>query len=149
MTAPYIAIGIAINWFLIILVLTYENIFSVSGGQWAWRRVATFIGIQVACFGPLLFMGGFLFLKNCLNTHKAGLLALLSFFGIPFTIFAALSGGGSLPHWTTPAWFCLAPFAGIGLTKAWSMHHQLAIRVLLIIQILLCLVGFGFVLSGV
>jgi len=119
-----------------------------SGGQWAWRRVAAFIGIQVACFGPLLFIGGFLFLKDCLNAHKAGLLALLSFFGIPFAIFAALSGGGSLPHWTTPAWFCIAPFAGIGLMKAWSMHHRLAIRALLIIQILLCLVGFGFVLSG-
>jgi hypothetical protein len=63
-------------------------------------------------------------------------------------IFASLSGGGSLPHWTTPAWFCLAPFAGIGLAKAWAIQHRLAIRILLIGQILICLLGFGFVLTG-
>jgi hypothetical protein len=42
----------------------------------------------------------------------------------------------------------LAPFAGIGLAKAWSLHHRTVIRALLIFQIALCLIGFGFVLSG-
>jgi 4-amino-4-deoxy-L-arabinose transferase-like glycosyltransferase len=119
-----------------------------SGGVWAWRRVATFIGIQIACFGPLLLLGTFIFLKHCLRSQKAILIALLSFFVIPFTIFASLSGGGGLPHWTTPAWFCLAPFAGIGLAKAWAMQHRLAIRLLVIGQLLICILGFGFVLSG-
>ena len=119
-----------------------------SGGTWAWRRVAAFVGIQIACFGPLLLLGVYLFLKNCLRSQKMVLLALLSFFLIPFMIFASLSGGGSLPHWTTPAWFCLAPFAGIGLAKAWAIQHRLAIRILLIGQILICLLGFGFVLTG-
>ena len=119
-----------------------------SGGAWAWRRVATFIGIQIACFGPLLLLGTFIFLKHCLRSQKAIFIALLSFFVIPFTIFASLSGGGGLPHWTTPAWFCLAPFAGIGLAKAWAMRHRLAIRLLVIGQLLICLLGFGFVLSG-
>lgn len=119
-----------------------------SGGAWAWHRVASFIGIQIISFGPLLVMGGFIFLKDCLHSHKFKLLALLSFFVIPFFIFATLSGGGSLPHWTTPAWFCLAPFAGIGLAKAWNMHHRLAIRILVIAQLLLCILGFAFVLSG-
>lgn len=119
-----------------------------SGGAWAWHRVASFIGIQMIAFGPLLVMGGFIFLKDCLHSHKFKLLALLSFFVIPFFIFATLSGGGSLPHWTTPAWFCLAPFAGIGLAKAWNMHHRLAIRILVIAQLLLCILGFAFVLSG-
>jgi 4-amino-4-deoxy-L-arabinose transferase-like glycosyltransferase len=119
-----------------------------SGGAWAWHRVASFIGIQMISFGPLLVMGGFIFLKDCLHSHKFKLLALLSFFVIPFFIFATLSGGGSLPHWTTPAWFCLAPFAGIGLAKAWNMHHRLAIRILVIAQLLLCILGFAFVLSG-
>jgi hypothetical protein len=63
-------------------------------------------------------------------------------------IFASLSGGGSLPHWTTPAWFCLAPFAGIGLAKAWAMQHRMAIRILFVGQLLICLIGFGYVLSG-
>ncbi len=119
-----------------------------SGGTWAWRRVAAFLGIQIACFGPLLLLGAFGFLKHCLNAHKLVLMALLSFFAIPFVIFALLSGGGSLPHWTTPAWFCLAPFAGIGLAKAWAMQHRLAIRTLLAGQLLICLLGFSFVLSG-
>ena len=119
-----------------------------SGGTWAWRRVAAFIGIQIACFGPLLLFGVYLFLKNCLHSQKMILIALISFFLIPFMIFASLSGGGSLPHWTTPAWFCLAPFAGIGLAKAWAIQHRLAIRLLLIGQILICLFGFGFVLAG-
>ncbi|MBU3575362.1 glycosyltransferase family 39 protein [Polynucleobacter sp. UK-Mo-2m-Kol15] len=119
-----------------------------SGGTWAWRRVAAFTGIQIACFGPLLLFGVYIFLKHCLHSQKMILIALLSFFLIPFMIFASLSGGGSLPHWTTPAWFCLAPFAGIGLAKAWAMHRRLAIRILLIGQILICLLGFGFVLAG-
>jgi 4-amino-4-deoxy-L-arabinose transferase-like glycosyltransferase len=119
-----------------------------SGGTWAWRRVGAFVGIQIVCFGPLLLLGVYLFLKNCLHSQKILLIALLSFFLIPFMIFASLSGGGSLPHWTTPAWFCLAPFAGIGLAKAWAMHHRIAIRLLLVGQILICLLGFGFVLAG-
>jgi 4-amino-4-deoxy-L-arabinose transferase-like glycosyltransferase len=119
-----------------------------SGGTWAWRRVGAFVGIQIVCFGPLLLLGIYIFLKNCLYSQKMILIALLSFFLIPFMIFASLSGGGSLPHWTTPAWFCLAPFAGIGLAKAWAIQHRLAIRILLIGQLLICLLGFGFVLAG-
>lgn len=119
-----------------------------SGGIWAWRRVAAFAGIQIVCFGPLLLLGTYLFLKNCLHSQKLLLIALLGFFAIPFIIFAALSGGGGLPHWTTPAWFCLAPFAGIGIAKAWATQHRIAIRTLLIAQLLICLLGFGFVLAG-
>ena len=119
-----------------------------SGGAWAWRRVAAFAGIQIASFGPLVLLGVYIFLKYCLHSQKLVLIALLSFFAIPFTIFAALSGGGSLPHWTTPAWFCLAPFAGIGLAKAWAMQHRIAIRILSVAQLLICLLGFGFVLAG-
>ena len=119
-----------------------------SGGTWAWRRVGTFLVIQIACFGPILLLGAYTFLRDCLHSQKWVLIALLSFFAIPFVIFAALSGGGGLPHWTTPAWFCLAPFAGIGLAKAWAIQHRMAIRILLLGQLLICLLGFGFVLAG-
>ena len=119
-----------------------------SGSTWAWRRVGAFIGIQIACFGALFLLGTYTFLKNYLHSQKFILIALLSFFIIPFAIFASLSGGGSLPHWTTPAWFCLAPFAGIGLAKAWAMQHRMAIRILLIGQLLICLLGFAYVLAG-
>jgi hypothetical protein len=42
----------------------------------------------------------------------------------------------------------LAPFAGIGLAKAWATQHRLVIRLLLIGQLLICLLGFAYVLSG-
>jgi 4-amino-4-deoxy-L-arabinose transferase-like glycosyltransferase len=119
-----------------------------SGGEWLWRRLGTFLSIQIIVFGPLLIIGSYIFLKDCIHATRFSLLALLGFFFIPFVIFASLSGGGGLPHWTTPAWFCLAPFAGIGLAKAWSLQHRTVIRILFVFQIALCMIGFGFVLSG-
>ncbi|MBU3603756.1 glycosyltransferase family 39 protein [Polynucleobacter sp. AP-Kaivos-20-H2] len=119
-----------------------------SGGEWLWRRLGAYIGIQVLVFGPLFILGSFVFLKDCLHASKLSLLALLGFFFIPFAIFVSLSGGGGLPHWTSPAWFCLAPFAGIGLAKAWAIQRRHWIRILFLIQITLCCIGFGYVLSG-
>lgn len=119
-----------------------------SGGEWLWRRLAAYIGVQILVFGPLLILGAFVFLKDCIHGTKLSLLALFSFFFIPFAIFVSLSGGGGLPHWTSPAWFCLAPFAGIGLAKAWATQHRQWIRILFILQITLCCIGFGYVLSG-
>jgi len=119
-----------------------------GGGIWLWRSVGTFVLLQIAVFGPLIILGGAVFIKDFVLTNKFSLMALLGFFFIPFTIFASLSGGGGLPHWTTPAWFCLAPFAGIGLAKMWATYQRRLIRILFWIQIGLCLIGFGFVLSG-
>jgi len=119
-----------------------------SGGEWLWRRLGAYIGIQILVFGPLFILGPFIFLKDCMHATKLSLLSLLGFFLIPFVIFVSLSGGGGLPHWTSPAWFCLAPFAGIGLARAWATQHRLWIRVLFFIQIALCCIGFGYVLSG-
>ena len=119
-----------------------------SGGEWLWRRLGSYIGIQIVVFGPLFILGSFIFLKDCMHATKLSLLALFGFFLIPFAIFVSLSGGGGLPHWTSPAWFCLAPFAGIGLAKAWATQHRQWIRILFFIQIALCCIGFGYVLSG-
>ena len=119
-----------------------------SGGQWLWRRLGAFLGVQIAVFGPLLILGVIIFLKDCMHATKFSLLALLGFFFIPFIIFASLSGGGGLPHWTTPAWFCLAPFAGIGLARVWAHQRRLLFRILFFVQVALCCIGFGYVLSG-
>ena len=119
-----------------------------GGGAWLWRGVGLFLVLQFLVFGPLLIWGGTQFMLSFARAGKFSLLALLGFFFIPFFIFATLSGGGGLPHWTTPAWFCLAPFAGIGLGKAWSLGHRQAIRILFFIQIVLCLIGFAYVLTG-
>lgn len=119
-----------------------------GGGEWLWRRLGAYIGIQILVFGPLFILGSFTFLKECMHATKLSLLALFGFFLIPFLIFVSLSGGGGLPHWTSPAWFCLAPFAGIGLAKSWATHHRQWIRIFIITQIALCCIGFGYVLSG-
>jgi len=119
-----------------------------GGGEWLWRRLGAYIGIQILVFGPLFILGSFIFLRDCMHATKLSLLALFGFFLIPFAIFVSLSGGGGLPHWTSPAWFCLAPFAGIGLAKAWVAQHRLWIRSLFIAQVVLCCIGFGYVLSG-
>jgi len=119
-----------------------------GGGAWLWRGVGAFLLIQIIVFGPMMILGGIVFIKDFIHTHKLSLMALLGFFLIPFVIFASLSGGGGLPHWTTPAWFCMAPFAGIGLAKMWSLQHRQWIRILFCIQIALCFLGFGYVLSG-
>lgn len=119
-----------------------------GGGTWLWRGVGVFLLIQIIVFGPMMILGGTVFIKDFIHTNKLSLMALLGFFLIPFVIFASLSGGGGLPHWTTPAWFCMAPFAGIGLAKMWSMQHRKWIRILFCIQIALCFLGFGYVLSG-
>ncbi len=119
-----------------------------GGGEWVWRRLSAYIGIQILVFGPLFILGSFIFLKDCMHATKLSLLALFGFFLIPFAIFVSLSGGGGLPHWTSPAWFCLAPFAGIGLAQAWVAQHRYWIRILFFIQVALCCIGFGYVLSG-
>jgi 4-amino-4-deoxy-L-arabinose transferase-like glycosyltransferase len=119
-----------------------------SGGEWLWRRLGAYIGVQILVFGPLFILGSFVFLKDCMHATKLSLLALFGFYLIPLAIFVGLSGGGGLPHWTSPAWFCLAPFAGIGLAKAWATQHRYWIRILFFLQITLCCIGFGYVLSG-
>nr|WP_231969543.1 glycosyltransferase family 39 protein [Polynucleobacter necessarius] len=119
-----------------------------GGGEWLWRRLAAYTSIQILVFGPLFIFGCVVFLKDSMHASKISLLALLGFFAIPFAVFTGLSGGGGLPHWTSPAWFCLAPFAGIGLAKAWATQHRKWIRFFLITQIVLCCIGFGYVLSG-
>lgn len=119
-----------------------------AGSQWLWSRLGAYLGIQILAYGPLLILGAYLFIKNCARVNLLSTFALMGFFVIPFAIFTTLSGGGGLPHWTTPAWFCLAPFAGIGLAKQWSTHHHFVIRSLFIIQVAVCCLGFAYVLSG-
>ena len=119
-----------------------------AGSAWLWSRLGAYIGIQILSFGPLIILGALIYIRYYFDGNKFTLLGLLGFFLIPFFIFASLSGGGGLPHWTTPAWFCLAPFAGIGLARQWEMPRQRLIPILLAIQIAICCIGFAYVLSG-
>ena len=110
--------------------------------------IARFFGLQLLAYGVLLPIGGGIFIRYFLKLDKPQLLALLSFFFLPFILFAILSAGGGLPHWTSPAWFCLAPFAGIGLAGLWQKSYRWLLSICAGTQLLLCLLGFTLVFIG-
>jgi len=78
-----------------------------------------------------------------------GSFALGSFFYIPFVLFAYFSGGGgSLPHWTAPAWLTLAPMASIGLAQAWDAGRRFWIGLVASVQLMICVLGFTLLFFG-
>ena len=119
-----------------------------AGGEWRWRRVAAFIGIQIGVFGFLPLLGSWSMLRWSLAQSSGKLVVLFIFFALPFAVFAALSGGGGLPHWTTPAWFCLAPLAGVGLAVWWEQGKRWFISLFLAIQGTLVVVGLTLVMTA-
>jgi 4-amino-4-deoxy-L-arabinose transferase-like glycosyltransferase len=119
-----------------------------SGGTWQWRRVAAFIGIQIGVFGFLPLLGSWSVLRWSLTQPSKKSVMLFIFFALPFAVFAALSGGGGLPHWTTPAWFCLAPLAGAGLALWWEQGKRWLISLFLAIQGTLVIVGLTLVMTA-
>lgn len=119
-----------------------------AGGEWKWRRVAAFIGIQIGVFGFLPLLGSWSMLRSSLAQPSKKLLVLFIFFALPFAVFAILSGGGGLPHWTTPAWFCLAPLAGVGLALWWEQGKRWLISLFLAIQGTLVVVGLTLVMTA-
>lgn len=116
-----------------------------SGNIWQARRLFVFILNQLATYGVLPIIGLWLTFKYKFAFTKI----LLSFFLIPFIIFFIMSGGGgSLPHWTSPAWIALAPFAGIGLAIGWNKSKRNLIKIAIAIQLGLCILGFTLLLFG-
>ncbi len=116
-----------------------------SGNIWQARRLTVFILNQLATYGVLPIIGLWLAIKYKFAFKKI----LLSFFLIPFIIFFIMSGGGgSLPHWTSPAWVALAPFAGIGLAIGWNKSKRNLIKTTIAIQLGLCAIGFSLLLFG-
>jgi hypothetical protein len=74
---------------------------------------------------------------------------LVLFFAVPFAILAYMAGGGSsLPHWTTPAWVALAPFAGLALTATWQKGRRRLVTVLGVLQGLACAGLLALMVSG-
>jgi 4-amino-4-deoxy-L-arabinose transferase-like glycosyltransferase len=116
-----------------------------TGNDWKLKRVFTFILNQFACYGVLMWMGLVWLFRRPTPLPKV----LLSFFIIPFVLFTLFSGGGgSLPHWTAPAWIALSPFAGIGLALAWNQNRTFWIGLVSLIQMSLCILGFIFLYFG-
>ena len=116
-----------------------------SGNQWQARRLAVFLLNQLLSYGALPVVGLWLIYKNKFEFRHS----LLAFFVIPFSIFLLMSGGGgSLPHWTSPAWIAIAPISGIGLALAWTHGRKKLIKILIGIQLFICTLGFILLFSA-
>lgn len=116
-----------------------------SGSTWQVRRLIAFILNQLVTYGALPIIGVWLIFKNRFDFPKL----FLSFFIVPFAIFLIMSGGGgSLPHWTSPAWLGLAPIAGIGLGLGWVNGRKLLIKSIITIQLGICTLGFVLLFFG-
>ena len=114
-----------------------------SGGSWQARRLAAFVGIQLAAFGPLLFLGAYLATRHIIASRRWLDAGLLLFFIIPFLVTGLMSGGGgSLPHWTAPAWLAITPFAANALAHRWASGRKALILAFIRTQIVICLVAF-------
>jgi 4-amino-4-deoxy-L-arabinose transferase-like glycosyltransferase len=113
-----------------------------AGGAWQMRRLAAFIGIQLAAYGPLLALGSYLCLRDIIRQKKWLVAGLTLFFIFPFCVTALLSGGGSLPHWTAPAWLAIIPFAGNAIGAHWASGKQFWIRAFVRLQAVICLLAF-------
>ena len=116
-----------------------------TGGEWHIKRVLVFFLNQIVSYGLLIPLGMIWFLKT--RSKETNL--IFSFFLVPLLIFAYFSGGGgSLPHWTAPAWVALIPFAGIGIANAFDLHRKLLIRMLIGLQVFICSIGFILLFCG-
>jgi len=119
-----------------------------AGGTWQWRRLAAFIGIQIVAYGPLLILGGMLAIRHIFQRQAVLAGTLLLFFLIPFLVTAYLSGGGgSLPHWTGPAWLAMTPFAANALSQYWFDAHHALIKAFVRTQAVMCILAFAMLFS--
>jgi len=115
-----------------------------SGGTWQAKRLAAFIGIQLVAYGPLLFLGATLATRQVIHTRQWRYAGLLLFFFIPFVVTGLLSGGGgSLPHWTAPAWLAMTPFAALALAQRWALGSRKLILAFIRAQVVICLFAFA------
>ncbi len=116
-----------------------------AGGGWQAVQVLRFLLVQLLVYGPLLAWAWSGWRHSVAPKERS----LGLFFVVPFVVLALLSGGGtSLPHWTAPAWGALAPFAGLGLARAWQQGHRWSIRAIVALQGLLCVAAFGLMLTA-
>lgn len=115
-----------------------------SGGAWQARRLVAFAGIQLVAYGPLLVMGAYLATRQIIQNKRWMLAALLLFFLIPFLVTGLMSGGGgSLPHWTAPAWLAMTPFAANALAQRWASGRKALILAFIRTQAVICLMAFA------
>ena len=149
----YVAIIIAIILITPVIYWNYQHdwisfkyqIGHGTGGEWKFKKVFVFLLNQIVSYGLLIPIGLIWFLKNREDDNRL----VLSFFIVPLILFAYFSGGGgSLPHWTAPAWISLIPFAGIGISNAFEAHKKILIRCFIAIQFFICSLGFVLLFCG-
>ena len=120
-----------------------------AGGTWQFRRLAAFFGVQLVAYGPLLFLGAAVAVRQVLRGRDWDAAALMLFFAIPFAVTAWMSGGGgSLPHWTAPAWLAMTPFAANAIAGMWDAGRHALLKALARTQAVICLLAFVVLFFG-
>jgi len=115
-----------------------------TGGAWQAPRLAAFFGVQLVAYGPLLFVGAVVAVRQVVRDRAWDAAALLLFFAIPFAVTAWMAGGGgSLPHWTAPAWLAMTPFAANAIAGMWDAGRRAVVKALARTQAILCLLAFA------
>jgi 4-amino-4-deoxy-L-arabinose transferase-like glycosyltransferase len=116
-----------------------------TGGTWQIKKVGVFLLNQIASYGLLILIGLIWFIRS----QKDHTITLMTFFILPILLFAYFSGGGgSLPHWTAPAWIAMTPFAGIGIAQAFVARKKILIQILVCLQVFICVLGFTLLFTG-
>ena len=116
-----------------------------SGGSWQGVHVLRFVVIQLLVYGPLFLAAGL----GVRPRATVGVCSLAAFFVLPWGVLAVMAGGGtSLPHWTAPAWVCLAPFAGLGLAAVRTRAGQWLRASLAGLQALACVALLGLMVTA-
>jgi 4-amino-4-deoxy-L-arabinose transferase-like glycosyltransferase len=120
-----------------------------AGGEWQALQVLRFLLLQVLAFGPLLLWGWHGIWQAPAGSPQSPQRYLRLFFALPFGALTLMAGGGiSLPHWTAPAWVALAPFAGLGLARAWHSGQRWLVLLLVAAQALACAALLALMVSG-
>jgi 4-amino-4-deoxy-L-arabinose transferase-like glycosyltransferase len=151
-SGPWFAVILALTLISPVLVWNAQNewisfayqLKHGSGGTWQAKRLAAFIGIQLVAYGPLLFLGGYLATRQIIQARQWLYAGLLLFFFIPIVVTGLMSGGGgSLPHWTAPAWLAMTPFAALALAQRWASGRKALILAFIRAQVVICLIAFA------
>ena len=122
-----------------------------TGGAWQARRLVAFLAVQLVAYGPLLVVGAVAAMRQVVRDRAWGAAGLMLFFAIPFAVTAWMSGGGgSLPHWTAPAWMAMTPFAANAIAGMWDSGRRALVKALARTQAILCVLAFpGLFFAGI
>ncbi len=99
--------------------ISFDYQFNHATGD-SWRLSAFLRGvlIQIACYGPLMLIGGIVSCRLVIDKSIKTLL-LTTAFPVLATVIIATGNNQSLPHWSLVGWALLTPLVAYWLCTSW------------------------------